>query len=120
MKSAYGTWPAGDREMLEVRVAEVYALDKLSEVSKSEIFAKAFGAAAEKKARAVANLVMDPEGTAKAVPGAVARFAEGPEPGRREDVRQGDGAERPGPTRGRRRRRRWRPPRRRAAPRRTC
>jgi hypothetical protein len=77
VKSAYGAWPAVDREMLEVRVAEVYALDKLSEVGKSEIFAKAFGAAAEKKARAVANLVTDPEGTAKAVPGAVARFARG-------------------------------------------
>jgi hypothetical protein len=77
VKSTYGTWAAGDREMLELRVAEVYALDKLSEVSKTEIFAKAFGAAAEKKARAVAGVVTDPVGTAKAIPGAVARFGKG-------------------------------------------
>lgn len=75
--SAYGTWQAGDRETLELRVAEVYALDKLSEVGKTEIFAKAFGAAAAKKAKAVSNVVADPVGTAKAVPGGVARFAKG-------------------------------------------
>jgi hypothetical protein len=77
VRSAYGTWPAVDREMLVVRVEEVYALDKLSDVSKTEIFAKAFGAAAEQKARAVGKAVTDPVGTAKAIPGAVARFAKG-------------------------------------------
>lgn len=63
--------------MLELRVAEVYALDKLSEVSKTEIFANAFGKAAAEKAAALASVVKDPVGTAKAIPGGIARFAKG-------------------------------------------
>jgi hypothetical protein len=77
VESSFGAWPAVDREMLEVRVKEVYALDKLSEVSKTEVFASAFAKAAQQKAKAVANVVKDPVGTAKAVPGGVARFAKG-------------------------------------------
>lgn len=77
VKSEYGTWDAIDLEMLDVRVKEVYSLDKLSEVSKTEIFAQAFGKAAEQKARAVGRAVTDPVGTAKAIPGGLARFAKG-------------------------------------------
>ena len=77
VESSFGAWPAVDREMLEVRVKEVYSLDKLSEVSKTEVFATAFAKAASDKAKAVANVVKDPVGTAKAVPGGVARFAKG-------------------------------------------
>lgn len=77
VKSAFGTWDAVDREMLEVRVKEVYSLDKLSEVSKGEVFAKAFADSAKQKADAVAKVVDDPVGTAKAIPGGVARFAKG-------------------------------------------
>jgi hypothetical protein len=75
--SSFGAWEAVDREMLEVRVREVYALEKLSEISKTEIFATAFGKAAAQKAAAIANVAKDPVGTAKAVPGGVARFAKG-------------------------------------------
>jgi hypothetical protein len=77
VKSEYGTWPAVDLEMLEVRVKEVYSLAQLSDVSKTEIFAQAFGKAAEQKARAVGRAVTDPVGTAKAIPGGLARFAKG-------------------------------------------
>jgi hypothetical protein len=63
--------------MLEVRVKEVYSLAQLSDVSKTEIFAQAFGKAAEQKARAVGRAVADPVGTAKAIPGGLARFAKG-------------------------------------------
>ena len=77
VKSEFGTWKAGDREMVEVRVKEVYSLAKLSEVSKSEIFGKALAAAAQDKAKAVAGVVKDPVGTAKAIPGATTRFAKG-------------------------------------------
>lgn len=77
VQSAFGAWDAFDREMLDVRVREVYALDKLSEVSKTEVFATAFAKAASDKAKAVANVVKDPVGTAKAIPGGVARFAKG-------------------------------------------
>ena len=75
--SEFGTWDVVDREMLEVRVGEVYALDRLSEVSRSEVFAAAFANAAEQKVKAVANVVKDPVGTAKAIPGGLARFARG-------------------------------------------
>jgi hypothetical protein len=77
VKSEFGIWDALDREMLEIRVKEVYSLDELSEVSKGEVFARAFARAAEKKARAVGHVVTDPMGTAKAIPGGVARFARG-------------------------------------------
>ena len=75
--SAFGQWEAVDQEMLEVRVAEVYALDRMSEFSTSEVFAAAAARAAEQKAKAVANVVYDPVGTAKALPGGIARFAKG-------------------------------------------
>lgn len=77
LKSDFGTWDAVDREMLDVRVREVYVLDRLSEVSQSEVFAAAFAKAAEQKVKAVANVVKDPVGTAKAIPGGLARFARG-------------------------------------------
>ena len=75
--SPFGTWEAVDQEMLEVRVAEIYALDRLSEFSTSEVFAAAVARAAEQKATAVANVLYDPMGTAKALPGGVARFTKG-------------------------------------------
>src|SRR5262245_27064435 len=62
VKSEFGIWDALDREMLEVRVKEVYSLDELSEVSKGEVFARAFAKAAEKKARAIGHVVADPMG----------------------------------------------------------
>ena len=77
VKSEFGTWHAIDLEMLDVRVKEVYSLAQLSDVSKTEIFAQAFGKAAEEKAKAVGRAVSDPVGTAKAIPGGVARFAKG-------------------------------------------
>jgi hypothetical protein len=77
VKSEFGTWDANDLEMLDVRVKEVYSLAQLSDVSKTEIFAQAFGKAAEQKARAVGRAVTDPVGTAKAIPGGLARFAKG-------------------------------------------
>jgi hypothetical protein len=77
VKSEFGSWHAIDLEMLDVRVKEVYSLAQLSDVSKTEIFAQAFGKAAEEKARAVGRAVADPVGTAKAIPGGVARFAKG-------------------------------------------
>jgi hypothetical protein len=77
IESRFGTWEAVDRETLELRVSEVYSLDKLEDVSTTEIFATAFAKAAEEKARAVARAAKDPVGTAKAIPGGVARFAKG-------------------------------------------
>ena len=77
VRSSFGEWVAVDQEMLDVRVAEVYALDRMSEFSTSEVFAAAVARAAEEKAKAVAHVVQDPVGTAKALPGGIARFAKG-------------------------------------------
>ena len=77
VKSEFGTWEAFDRETVEIRVKEVYSLDELDDVSKGEIFAKAFAKAAEEKAEAIKHVVDDPVGTVKAIPGGVARFAKG-------------------------------------------
>ena len=77
VRSSFGAWEAVDQEMLEVRVDEVYALDRISEFSTSEVFAAAVARAAEQKAKAVAHVVHDPMGTAKALPGGIARFARG-------------------------------------------
>lgn len=77
VKSQYGTWEAVDREMAELRVREVYSLDKLDDVSKGEIFADAFAKAAKEKGEAIKHAVEDPKGTVKAIPGGVARFAKG-------------------------------------------
>lgn len=75
--SGFGTWDAVDREMLDVRVREVYVLAALSDVSQTEVFATAFAKAAEKKVQSVEHVVKDPAGTVKAVPGSVARFIKG-------------------------------------------
>ena len=56
---------AGRGGSLQLRVEEVYALDKLSEISKTEIFATAFGKAAAQKVAAIANVVADPSGPAR-------------------------------------------------------
>jgi hypothetical protein len=75
--SSFGTWDAVDREMLDVRVREVYVLAALSEVSETKVFATAFAKAAEKKAQSVEHVVKDPVGTVKAIPGGLARFTRG-------------------------------------------
>jgi hypothetical protein len=77
VQSDFGAFPAPSREMLEVRVREVAALIKLEDVSKSEVFAKSLGAAAEKKGKALANVAMNPVETAKGVPQGVGRFFKG-------------------------------------------
>jgi hypothetical protein len=77
VKSDFGAFPAASREMLEVRVNEVGAIAKLDEVSKTEVFAKSLGAAAQKKAKALANVATHPVETAKAVPQSMGRFFKG-------------------------------------------
>jgi hypothetical protein len=77
VQSDFGPFVAGSREMLEVRILEVYALAKLEDVSRSEVFAKAFAASAKKKGAAVAQVVTNPVETAEKVPEGVGRFFKG-------------------------------------------
>jgi hypothetical protein len=77
IQSDFGKYEARGREMLEVRVQEISALNKLEEISKGEAFAKAMGQSAAKTGKAVANVATNPVETAKGVPKGVGRFFKG-------------------------------------------
>ena len=77
IQSDFGKYDARGREMLEVRVHEIAALDKLDEISKGDAFAKAMGQSAAKTGKAVANVATNPVETAKGVPKGVGRFFKG-------------------------------------------
>jgi len=65
--SDFGDFQAPSREMALLRIDEVAAIARLKEIAGSDVFAKALAASVEKKADAVAQVVKDPEGTAKGV-----------------------------------------------------
>lgn len=72
--SDYGEIGAEGRSVLRTRINEVGALARLSEVSKSEVFAKAAGGAVLNVGKGVASVVKDPEGTVKGIGGGVKRM----------------------------------------------
>ena len=74
LRSDFGTFEAHGRGMLQIRVAEVAALEQLDAVSKTETFAKALGSAAVRPVKAVGQIITNPVETAKGVPGGVERF----------------------------------------------
>jgi hypothetical protein len=74
IKSDYGEIQAEGRTVLRTRVKEVGALAQLSEVSKSEVFAKAAGGAVLNVGKSVAAVVTDPKATAAGVGAGVKRF----------------------------------------------
>jgi hypothetical protein len=59
---------------LRIRIRELYAIDKLRGMSKTEEFGKAISRAAKQKAEGVAGIVRDPIGTMKRVPQGASRF----------------------------------------------
>jgi hypothetical protein len=59
---------------LRIRIRELYAIDKLRGMSKTEEFGKALSKAAKQKAESVAGIVRDPIGTIKRVPQGASRF----------------------------------------------
>ncbi len=72
--STYGEWEAEGRSVLKTRVLEVDALARLSEVSKTEVFAKAAGGAVLNVGKGVTAVVKDPGATAKGIGAGVKRF----------------------------------------------
>jgi len=72
--SDYGEIRADGRTLLKTRINEVGALARLSEVSKTEVFAKAAGGAVLNVGKGVASVVKDPEGTVKGIGGGVKRM----------------------------------------------
>jgi len=59
---------------LRIRIREIYAIDKLRGMSKTEEFGKALSKAAKGKVESVAGIVKDPIGTVKRVPQGASRF----------------------------------------------
>jgi hypothetical protein len=59
---------------LRTRIRELYAIDKLRGMSKTEEFGKAMSKAAKQKVDSVAGIVKDPIGTIKRVPQGASRF----------------------------------------------
>jgi hypothetical protein len=59
---------------LRIRIRELYAIDQLRGMSKTEAFTKAMSKAAKQKAESVVGLVKDPIGTIKRVPKGASRF----------------------------------------------
>src|SRR5262245_4116660 len=65
--STFGEMDAEGRTVLATRLAEVDALARLSEVSKTEVFAKAAGGAVLNVGKGVASVVKDPGATAEGI-----------------------------------------------------
>jgi hypothetical protein len=74
IRSDFGTFEAHGRNLLQIRLAEVAALEELEVASKTETFTKALGGAAMRPVKAVGQIVTNPVETAKGIPGGVDRF----------------------------------------------
>lgn len=72
--STFGEMDAEGRTVLTTRLSEVDALARLSDVSKTEVFAKAAGGAVLNVGKGVASVVTDPAGTVAGVGAGVKRF----------------------------------------------
>jgi hypothetical protein len=72
--SDFGDLPAEGRTVLHTRLSEVDALARLSEVSKTEVFARAAGGALLDIGKGVVSAARDPEGTVKGIGGGLKRF----------------------------------------------
>lgn len=74
LHTRFGIYRCLGREMLYTRLAELRALEKLDEVSKTKVFAKAAAGAAEEPVKAAYKIVSNPIGSAEAVPVGVAHL----------------------------------------------
>lgn len=74
IKSDFGELNSEGRTVLRTRVLEIDALARLSEVSKTEVFAKAAGTAVLNVGKGVAGVVTKPEETVKGIGAGVKRF----------------------------------------------
>lgn len=74
MQTPFGEQPAEGREMLEIRVSELEAIERLAGESSWSTFVAATGEAASRTGEAVVNVVSDPLGTAAGLPSGIARY----------------------------------------------
>ena len=74
LQSDVGTFKADGLEMLRIRVAEVPAIQELTQTSKTKVFAQALATNAAAPVAAAGQMVMHPVDTVKGLPGGVGRF----------------------------------------------
>jgi hypothetical protein len=74
IKSDFGPFEAQGPGMLQVRVAEIKALDTLSAVEKSDVFKKAMADSAKRTGQSLATAAANPVETVKGIPAGVGRF----------------------------------------------
>ncbi len=69
-----GTYQVRSRELLELRLAEIPAIIKLNETSKTGVFAKSMVATAAQPLESAGHMVMNPVDTVTGLPSGVGRF----------------------------------------------
>lgn len=74
LRAPSGTFSADGTEMLAIRVGELAAIAKLSQLSQSGVFADALAASVGKTGAAIGQAVMNPVGTVEGIPAGVGRF----------------------------------------------
>src|SRR4051812_37102912 len=74
LRAPSGTFSADGSEMLAIRVGELAAIAKLSQLSQTGVFADALAASAKKTGAAIGQAVMNPVDTVSGIPAGVGRF----------------------------------------------
>lgn len=74
LRSDFGPFEVAGTDLLKTRIAELEALAKLDEISRTSVFAESAKKAAVKPVRAVKAVIDEPVETAKALPAGVGRF----------------------------------------------
>ncbi len=70
----FGEMQTESRELLQIRLAELSAIEMLAEQSRFRTFVDATGEAASRTGQALANVAADPVGTVQGLPSGVARY----------------------------------------------
>ena len=74
IQSDFGYFNAFGNDMLIIRVQEIYALAKITEIKNSKMFTDSMAAAAMSPLQGAYNTITDPVGTVASVPKGVSRF----------------------------------------------
>lgn len=75
LRSPYGTWQAHGREMLEVRISELPAFQKMATISKTDEFGKAAKTALAAPVQAVGSLIEKPSDTVSSIASGIGLIA---------------------------------------------
>jgi hypothetical protein len=74
IESDVGTFKADSLEMLEIRVAEIPAIQQLTKTSKTQVFAESLATNAVRPVQAAGQMLMHPVDTVTGIPAGVGRF----------------------------------------------